>query len=37
VFEHIRGDPRGRDYERYRLPDEVHPVGGRSPLLQDSL
>jgi Transport and Golgi organisation 2 len=22
VFGHIRGDPRGREYDRYRLPDE---------------
>lgn len=25
AFDHIRGDPRGRDYERYRLPDEGSP------------
>ena len=25
VFDHIRGDPRGRDYERYRLTDEGRP------------
>jgi uncharacterized protein with NRDE domain len=25
VFDHILGDPRGRDYERYRLPDEGRP------------
>jgi uncharacterized protein with NRDE domain len=25
VLDHIRGDPRGRDYERYRLPDERRP------------
>ena len=24
-FDHIRGDPRGRDYDRYRLPDEGRP------------
>jgi uncharacterized protein with NRDE domain len=22
VFDHVRSDPRGRDYERYRLPDD---------------
>jgi uncharacterized protein with NRDE domain len=22
VFDHIRGDPRGREYDRFRLPDE---------------
>jgi hypothetical protein len=25
VFDHILGDPRGRDYERYRWPDEGRP------------
>ncbi len=25
AFDHIRGDPRGRDYERFRLPDEGRP------------
>jgi hypothetical protein len=25
VFDHIQGDPRGRDYERYRCPDEGRP------------
>jgi hypothetical protein len=25
VFDHIRGDPRGREYDRYRWPDEGMP------------
>jgi uncharacterized protein with NRDE domain len=26
VFDHIRGDPRGRDYQRYRFPDDEDPT-----------
>jgi uncharacterized protein with NRDE domain len=25
AFEHIRGDPRGREYQRYRFPDDEDP------------
>jgi uncharacterized protein with NRDE domain len=26
VFDHIRGDPRGRDYDRYQFPDDEDPT-----------
>jgi Transport and Golgi organisation 2 len=36
VFDHIQGDPRGRDYQRYRLPDEgMSPAADRIGRPQD--
>ncbi len=26
VFDHVRGDPRAREYDRYRFPDDEDPT-----------